>query len=46
MKQRIFILLAFVMAAMTSMTFVSCGDDDPDLDPEEDKFENLYGYYG
>lgn len=45
MKQRIFILLAFVMAAMTSMTFVACGDDDPNLDPEEDKFENLYGYW-
>ena len=34
MKQRIFILLAFVMAAMTSMTFVSCGDDN-NLEIEE-----------
>ena len=34
MKQRILILLAFVMAAMTSMTFVSCGDDN-NLEIEE-----------
>lgn len=34
MKQRIFMLLAFVMAAMTGMTFVSCGDDN-DADMEE-----------